>query len=67
MKIDFIGKGGEFWVTVDSGAEENVCPYGWGIDLFGIQPASRWMNFKSANGGSIDHYGHRDVQFTSTF
>ena len=53
-------------ITVDSGAEENVCPYEWG-QQFGMQPASRWMNFRDASGNTIEHYGKRDVLVTSIF
>ena len=45
MDVSFVG-GGKAEVTVDSGAEESVCPLAWGSQ-FEIQPAEKWMNFKN--------------------
>ena len=53
-------------ITVDRGAEENVCPWGWG-ETFGIFPADRWMNFRSTSGSKIEHYGQREVHVISPF
>jgi len=54
-------------ITVDSGAEENVCPWEWGKH-FGIDEPKKWMNFASASGSRIEHYGTRNVNMTaSTF
>ena len=58
--------GGEAAITVDSGAEESVCPWGWG-EQFGIRQAERQMNFRNATGGIIQHYGSRDVVVASPF
>jgi hypothetical protein len=52
---------------VDSGAEENVCPWDWGYKLFGIQRADRMLNLINASGGSIEHHGKRDVKVKSVF
>ena len=65
MDVSFVG-GGKAEITVDSGAEENVCPWEWGSQ-FEVRPADRWMNFRNASGGKIEHYGHRDVEVTSSF
>ena len=54
-------------ITFDSGAEENVCPREWGENVFGTREASTWMQFRNANGGSIEHFGSRDVKVVSTF
>ena len=54
-------------IVVDSGAEENVCPWEWGNELFGTKDPASWMNFRNANGGPIEHYGTRDVRVTSPF
>ena len=51
-------------ITVDSGAEENVCPYEWGSQ-FGIRDADRWMSFRGADGSPIKHYGQRDIKVIS--
>ena len=42
-------------ITVDSGAEENVCPWAWGEE-FGIAEAPRRL-----------HWGQRDVVVNSLF
>ena len=65
MNVSLVG-GGKTEITVDSGAEENVCPWGWG-EHFEVKPADRWMSFKNAGGGSIEHYGERDVLVSSPF
>ena len=53
-------------ITVDSGAEENVCPWDWGVQ-FGIDEGVRKLRFRDASGGSIKHWGKRDVMVKSTF
>ena len=54
-------------ITVDSGAQESVCPYEWG-QQFGIRDPILWKNFSGANGSRIGHHGTRDVEVvTSTF
>ena len=65
MDVCFVG-GGRTEITVDSGAEENVCPWGWGSQ-FETKPVDRLMNFRNASGGYIDHYGKRDVHVVSPF
>ena len=51
-------------ISVDSGAEENVCPRHWGSQ-FGSQQADRWMNFRSASGGEFADYGKRNVRVSA--
>ena len=53
-------------VTVDSGAEESVCPWEWGSQ-FPVKDPVRRMSFKDASGGDILHYGSRDVVVVSSF
>ena len=66
MDVCFVG-GSRTQIIVDSGAEENVCPYNWGLQ-FGLSPADNWMNFRSASGSIIAHHGKRDVRVqASTF
>ena len=65
MDVCFVG-GGRTEITVDSGAEENVCPWEWGSQ-FETRDADRWMNFRNASGGRINHYGKRDVLVVSPF
>jgi hypothetical protein len=65
MEVNFVG-GGKTQITVDSGAEENVCPWEWGVQ-FGIAPADRWMKFRNAGGGLMEHYGQRQVMVEAPF
>ena len=53
-------------VTVDSGAEDSVCPLYWG-DQYGLKPAKKWKTFRSAGGDMIEHYGERIVRMSSPF
>ncbi len=53
-------------ITVDSGAEENVCPWEWGAQ-FGTQEASYTLNLVNASGGNIPHWGKRVVKVVSPF
>jgi hypothetical protein len=66
MDVQCVG-GEKTTITVDSGAEENVCPWEWGENVFGTREASTWMQFRSADGGDIPHYGARDAKVVSTF
>ena len=65
MDVSFVG-GGHAEITVASGAEESVCPWNWGTQ-FAVKPASKWMTFKNASGGVINHYGTREVLVVSPF
>ena len=65
LDLQFVG-GGKTELTVDSGAEENVCPKEWG-QKFGIRDPEQWMKFRGASGKWIEHFGHRDVQVESPF
>ena len=47
-------------ITVDSSAEESVCPQAWGKQ-FGMGEVGQKMNLVNASGGKINHYGQRDV------
>ena len=66
MEVQFVG-GEKTMITVDSGAEESVCPWEWGERLFGTQHSKEHMQFKNARGGTIEHWGQREVRVTSTF
>ena len=65
LDLKFVG-GDKTELTVDSGAEENVCPNTWG-GMFGMREPDQWMRFRGANGKWIAHYGHRDVKVESPF
>jgi hypothetical protein len=51
-------------ITVDSAAEESVCPVEW-CKAMGTRPVGvgKQMNLINASGGRIEHYGERDVRF----
>ena len=51
-------------ITVDSAAEESVCPQGWAAH-FGLSPVPKGQGMKlvNASGGEIMHYGSRRVAF----
>ena len=53
-------------ITVDSGAEESVCPWEWGAQ-FPVRESAKKMSFKNASGGNIEHYGTREVMVSSPF
>ena len=65
LNVDFVN-GGSTSITVDSGAEESVCPKDWGSQ-FGIRPASRSLNLLNASGGHIMHHGERSIQVEAPF
>ena len=51
-------------ITVDSAADESVCPRGWAAH-FGTDPVGEKLRLVNASGGSIGHYGSRQVAFQS--
>ena len=53
---------GEGEITVDSAAEESVCPRGWGKQ-YPLREPSKWLNFTNASGGHMKHYGERHATF----
>jgi hypothetical protein len=52
-----LGKGE---ITIDSAAEESVCPHDWG-GAFPLKESKKRMNFKTASGQDMQHYGERVV------
>ena len=63
MDVEFKG-GAKTSITVDSGAEESVCPRGWGSP-FPIIASVPAREFRNASGCSIAHYGPREVMLVS--
>ena len=49
-------------ITVDSAAEESVCPKSWG-EAFPMRRPSRWLRFVNASGGPMGHYGEKTAIF----
>ena len=49
-------------IIVDSAADESCWPKGHG-DAFVTKPSRRRIELKTANGGSMEHYGEKDVTF----
>jgi hypothetical protein len=52
-----LGKGE---ITIDSAAVESVCPKDWG-GAFPLKENKKKMNFKTASGQEMQHYGERVV------
>ena len=52
-----LGKGE---ITIDSAAEESDRPLGWG-GAFPLKETKKKMNFKTASGQDMQHYGERVV------
>ena len=49
-------------LTIDSAAEESVCPKDWGKQFGTTQvEEDKKLKFVSATGGKIGHYGERKV------
>ena len=65
LDVAFAG-GRKTEITVDSGAEESVCPWEWGEE-FGVNQEGQNMVFRGANGAWINHYGERKVFVQSPF
>ena len=65
MQVDFVG-GGKSMITLDSGAEDSVCPKGW-ADQFGTKVPGKNYVFRDASGNKIAHLGTRKVKVTSPF
>ena len=55
-------EGAKHWITVDSGAEESVCPKDWGASFPALAPPNGYVPFKTAQGHVMGHYGQRTVQ-----
>ena len=49
-------------ITVDSAADESVCPRHW-AEQFGMGPIEKKLKLVNASGGEIGHYGSRKVAF----
>ena len=67
--VDVVLKdGSKAEITIDSAAEESVCPKDW-AGIYGIHLVSRGseMRLVNANGGEIKQYGKREVVFEASF
>ena len=49
-------------ITIDSAAEESVCPREW-CKEFGTKDPEKWLKFVNASGGAMGHYGERTAKF----
>jgi hypothetical protein len=52
-------------ITIDSAAEESVCPKEWATE-FGTKEVDRKVKFVKASGGVMGHYGERVANFKTT-
>ena len=53
-------------ITVDSGAEDNVCPLNWTSEYPFLDDTPQ-KSFKGADGSDIHHYGSKNVVVYSLF
>ena len=65
LNVEFVG-GGNGTITVDSGAEDSVCPKDW-AKQFGVEKADTKFVFRDASGNRIQHHGARKVKVISPF
>ena len=65
MQVDFVG-GGKSMITVDSGAEDSVCPRAWAEQFKTLAPERNYI-FRDASGKRISHHGTRKIKVTSPF
>jgi hypothetical protein len=49
-------------ITIDSAAEESVCPRAWG-EAYETRKPSRKLRFVNASGGEMGHYGEKTATF----
>lgn len=49
-------------ITIDSAAEESVCPREWGKQ-YPLREPAKWLDFTNASGGHMKHYGERRATF----
>ena len=49
-------------ITIDSAAEESVCPKDWG-KAYPMKEPARKLQFTNASGGRMQHYGERRTTF----
>ena len=54
-------------VTIDSAAEESVCPKLWAGEFPTVPLQGEPIRFGNASGGKMGHYGSRSITFTPTF
>ena len=59
--IDVVIDGKEEEITIDSVAEEPVCPVWWGKDA-GLETSGARMKLVNASGAAIKHHGARKVE-----
>ena len=51
-------------ITIDSAADESVCPWDWGKAFRTKEVAEmKKMRFRNASGGKMEHYGEKRVTF----
>ena len=64
VDVVLVGSGQKTEITIDSAAEESVCPKDWAAEfkMADLQEGEE-MTLISANGGKIDHYGKRKIVF----
>ena len=67
VDVALVGSGQKAEITIDSAAEESVCPEGWAKEFETTKlKEGEEMTLVSANGGKINHYGRRKVNFEAS-
>jgi hypothetical protein len=52
-------------ITIDSAADESVCPKDWGA-VYPLREPPRWLKFINASGGMMQHHGERQATFRTS-
>ena len=67
VDVALVGSGQKTEITIDSAAEESVCPEDWAKEFETTKlKMGEQMTLVSANGGTISHYGKRKVIFEAS-
>ena len=67
VDVALVGSGQKTEITIDSAAEESVCPEDWAKEFETTKlQVGEEMTLVSANGGTINHYGKRKVIFEAS-
>ena len=67
VDVALVGSGQKTEITIDSAAEESVCPEDWAKEFETTKlKMGEEMTLVSANGGTISHYGKRKVIFEAS-
>ena len=60
--MEVLMEGNRHWITVDSGAQESVCPKDFGASFPTVVPQNGYVPFRTAQGHVMKHFGQRTIQ-----